>query len=109
MARDRQRAKQRRRRQDGAHRPHAPREQRLDELAEDAAAEGTTPGSHRDAGLEDVVDAVLPLAGTRRLGAVLAPAALLRALAVAGHGRSIPTASRGGRCAACTTCSTCAA
>jgi preprotein translocase SecE subunit len=56
MARDRQRAKQRRRRQEGAQRPRAPREERLDELAEDASLEGTTPGSHKDAGLEDVVD-----------------------------------------------------
>jgi preprotein translocase SecE subunit len=56
MARDRQRAKQRRRRQEGAQRPRARRDERLDELAEDPAVEGTTPGSHRDAGLEDVVD-----------------------------------------------------
>src|SRR5215211_926757 len=56
MARDRQRAKQRRRRQEGAQRPRARAEERLDRIAEDPAVEGTTPGSHRDAGLEDVVD-----------------------------------------------------
>jgi preprotein translocase SecE subunit len=56
MARDRQRAKQRRRRQDGAQPPRSPREPRIDELAEDPALEGTTPGSHPDSGLEDVVD-----------------------------------------------------
>src|SRR3712207_5951167 len=56
MARDRQRAKQRRRRQDGAQPPRAPREPRLDEVAEDPQLEGTTPGSHKDAGLEDVVE-----------------------------------------------------
>jgi preprotein translocase SecE subunit len=56
MARDRQRAKQRRRRQDGAQPPRSPREPRIDELAEDPELEGTTPGSHPDSGLEDVVD-----------------------------------------------------
>jgi len=56
MARDRQRAKQRRRRQDGAQPPRGRRKERLDDLAEDSALEGTTPGSHPDAGLEDVVD-----------------------------------------------------
>src|SRR4051794_6557473 len=58
MARDRQRAKQRRRRQDGAQRQRARREERLDGLVEDPDVEGTTPGSHRDAGLEDVVDPI---------------------------------------------------
>src|SRR3712207_9339681 len=56
MARDRQRAKQRRRRQDGAQPPRARREPRLDEVVEDPELEGTTPGGHRDAGLEDVVE-----------------------------------------------------
>jgi preprotein translocase SecE subunit len=56
MARDRQRAKQRRRRQDGAQQPRGRRERRIDEIVEDGELEGTTPGSHKDAGLEDVVD-----------------------------------------------------
>ena len=56
MARDRQRAKQRRRRQEGADAPRARKKDRLDDIAEDPALEGTTPGSHPDSGLEDVVD-----------------------------------------------------
>jgi len=60
MARDRQRAKQRRRRQDGGQPPRARRDRRLDEVVEDSELEGTTPGSHPDAGLEDVVEDLGP-------------------------------------------------
>ncbi len=60
MARDRQRGKQRRRGQDGDGSSRARPDERLDELAEDSALEGTTPGSHPDSGLEDVVDRVGP-------------------------------------------------
>ncbi len=55
MARDRKRAKDRRRRPNGAQPPRAPRVG-LDDAVEDKELEGTTPGSHPDSGLEDVVD-----------------------------------------------------